>query len=274
MSSLQRIGSSENGHGSARLLGLLVIFPLLALTVMAVAPLQAAHAQAPPSSSVTVSAVNQFGQALPGDYYTVFRAVYFGPFNTQGEAVVATGVTSSTFAVAARPGYSLQVYAYGSCAFSHWKDGSVSDPVAFTATGAALSFTAVYDCSGAVIENTGTITIYDHRTPQSNWAPCFAQVCDLGTGPGASMYVVLYDSNGTVAGTGFSNENGLTFTGLNPSATYFVYPSDCTLCHGSTHDVLFSHWGDGNTSTRPLAVTANDTSVNAWYICTNTCGGV
>jgi hypothetical protein len=71
MSSLQRIGSSENGRGSARLLGLLVIFPLLALTVMAVAPLQGAEAQAP-SSGVTVNAVNQFGEALPGDYYTAF----------------------------------------------------------------------------------------------------------------------------------------------------------------------------------------------------------
>ena len=266
------IPSRAAGAGSARLLGLLVMFPLLALTVMAVAPLEAAHAQASSSSGVTVNAVNQFGQALPGDYYTIFQAVDYGPFG-HGEDVVATGVTSSTFEGAAGPGYSLQVYDYGSCTFSHWSDGALSDPVTFAATGAALSFTAVYDCVGAVIENNGTITIYDHRTPQSDWAPCFALVCDLGTGPGASMYVGLYGSNGTLVGTGFSNENGLTFTGLNPSATYYIYPSDCDLCHGSTHDVLFSHWGDGNT-TRPLAVTANDTSVNAWYICTSTCGGV
>jgi hypothetical protein len=172
--------------------------------------------------------------------------------------------------------YSLQVYAYGSCTFSHWSDGAVSDPMTFTATGAALSFTAVYNCVGAAIENNGTITIYDHRTPQSDWAPCFALVCNLGTGPGAAMYVTLYGANGTVVGTGFSNENGLTFTGLNPSATYYLYPADCDLCHGSTHDVLFSHWGDGNnsTTTRPLPVTANGTSVNAWYICTNGCGGI
>jgi hypothetical protein len=272
MSSLQRTGSSENGHGSARLLGLLVIFPLLAITVMAVAPLEAAHAQAP-DSSVTVNAVNQFGQALPRDYYTVSQAVPYGPYNGQGETVAATGVTGSTFEAMGGNTYSLQVYDYGSCTFSHWSDGVVSDPVAITATGAALSFTAVYNCVGAVIENSGTITIYDHRTPQSDWAPCFALVCDLGTGPGASMYVGLYSSNGTLVGTGFSNENGLTFTGLNPSATYYIYPSDCDLCHGSTHDVLFSHWGDGNT-TRPLAVTANDTSLNAWYTCTNGCGGV
>jgi hypothetical protein len=272
MLSSQSIGSGENSRGSTRLLGLLVIFPLLALTVMAVAPLQAAHAQAP-ESVVTVNAVNQFGEVLPGDYYTVSQAVHNDPYNSQGEAVVATGVTGSTFEAAAGPSYSLQVYEYGSCAFSHWSDGSLSNPVTFTATGAALSFTAVYDCVGAVIENNGTITIYDHRTPQSDWAPCFALVCNLGTGPGASMYVGLYSSNGTLVGTGFSNENGLTFTGLNPSATYYIYPSDCDLCHGSTHDVLFSHWGDGN-ATRPFAVTANDTSVDAWYICTNGCGGI
>jgi len=235
--------------------------------------MQAAHAQAP-TSGVTVNAVNQFGEALPGDYYTAYEAVYFGPFNALGEAVAATGVTASTFAAVAGSTYTLQVYTYGSCEFSHWTNGAVSDPVTFTATGAALSFTAVYTCVGAVIENNGTITIYDHRTPQSDWAPCFALVCNLGTGPGASMYVALYDSNGTIVGTGFSNENGLTFTGLNPSATYYIYPSDCDLCHGSTHDVLFSHWGDGNNTTRPLAVTANDTSVDAWYTCTNGCGGV
>ena len=269
---LQKVDSRENGRGSAHLLGVLVIFSLLALTVMAVAPLQAAHAQ-PSSSGVTVKAVNQFGGALPGDYYTVSQAVYYGPFMPHGEDVVATGVTSSTFTAAAGHVYSLQVYAYGSCTFSHWSDGALSDPMTFAATGAALSFTAVYNCVGAVIENNGSITIYDHRTPQSNWAPCFSLVCNLGTGPGASMYVTLYDSNGTIAGTGFSNENGLTFTGLDPSATYYVYPSDCDLCHGSTHDVLFSHWGDGNT-TRPLAVTANNTVLDAWYICTNTCGGV
>ncbi len=271
MSSLQRIGSRENGRGSARLLGILVIFPLLALTVAAVAPLQAAHAQTP-ASSVTVKAVDQFGNVLPGDYYTVSQIAYGPMENMQREYVVATGVTVSTFAAAAGSAYLLEISTYGSCTFNHWAGGHLSDPMAFTATGAALSFTAVYDCSGAV-DNAGTITVYDHRLPQSNWAACFALVCSAGTGPGASMWVVLYNSTGTIVGTGFSNENGLTFSGLNPSATYLVYPADCDLCHGSTHDVVFSHWGDGS-ATRPFAVTANDTSVSAWYACTNTCGGV
>ena len=104
--------------GSARLFGLLVIFPLLALTAMAVAPLEAAHAQ-PPSSGVTVNAVNQFGDAIPGDYYTVSETFY-GAVYDQGNAVVATGVTASTFSAAAGSTYTIQVYGYGSCAFSHW----------------------------------------------------------------------------------------------------------------------------------------------------------
>ena len=249
-----------------------MIFPLLALTVMAVAPLQATHAQVS-ASSVTVKAVDQYGNVLPGDYYTVSQIAY-GPLDfMQRDYVVASGVTVSTFAVAAGSEYFLDIYTYGSCTFSHWTGGALSDPMQFTATGAALSFTAVYACTGAVVANTGTITIYDHRMPQSNWAACFALVCSAGTGPGASMWVVLYDSTGTIVGTGFSNENGLTFSGLNPSATYLVYPADCNLCHTSTHDVVFNHWGDGS-ATRPLAVTANDTSLNAFYDCTNTCGGV
>jgi hypothetical protein len=89
------------------------------------------------------------------------------------------------------------------------------------------------------------------------------------------MWVVLYDSTGTVVATGFSNENGLTFTGLNPNAVYFISPTDCDLCHGSTHDVQFSYWGTGTTgsSTRPLAVTGNGTLLDAWYTCDNGCGG-
>jgi hypothetical protein len=86
------------------------------------------------------------------------------------------------------------------------------------------------------------------------------------------MWVVLYDASGAVVGTGFADENGHTFTGLNAAATYYLYPSDCAQCHSSTHDVNFDHWGTGG-NTRPLPVAATGTSVDAWYICTNGCGG-
>src|SRR4029077_13486836 len=130
---------------------------------MAAAPLEAAHAK-PSSSGVTVNAVNQFGEALPGDFYTVSQPVNYGPYGGRGEAVVATGVTSSTFAAPAGPAYTLQVYTYGSCTFSHWSHGALSDPTTFAATGAALSFTAVYDCAGAVKTASSSIIVSTEYT--------------------------------------------------------------------------------------------------------------
>jgi hypothetical protein len=234
-------------------------------------------------SSVTVNSVDQSGNVISG-YYTVLDDL--------STSAVATGFTAATFATTAGSAYTLQLDGFGICSFSSWSGGTASNPMTFTATGGAISFTAAFNCSGGTSTTTtgggagnagatsgesgagpGTITIYDHRVPQSDWAACFALVCNAGTGPGASMWVVLYDSSGTAVATGFSNENGYTFTGLNPSATYYLYPADCDQCHTSTHDVLFNHWGDG-TSTRPLAVAATGTFVDAWYICTNTCGGV
>ena len=113
------------------------------------------------------------------------------------------------------------------------------------------------------------ITVYAHRIPAPYWAPCFALTCSAGTGPGTTMYFVLYNSSGGIVQTGFANENGYAFTGLKAGTTYYLYPEDCDMCHGSTHDVIFAHWGDGNT-TRPLAVVVGS-SVDAWFSCTNGC---
>ena len=163
----------------------------------------------------------------------------------------------------------------------------------FTMSGTTMAFTAQFNCGasgngaggwttpGETGHGAGTITIYDHRTPAGYWADCYAltcanpqALCDTScTGPGAAMWVVLYNSAGTVVATGFADENGLTFSGLNPSATYYLYPSDCDLCHDSTHDVLFNNWANGST-TRPLAVVANGSYYDAWYICTNGCSGI
>jgi hypothetical protein len=115
----------------------------------------------------------------------------------------------------------------------------------------------------------GGITVSANRIQASYWDPCFATTCSAGTGPGTTMYFVLYDSSGNVVQTGFADEHGYTFSGLNPSATYYVYPDDCNACHGSMHDVVFQRWGDGGT-VRPIAATVGS-SLDAWYSCTNNC---
>ena len=85
------------------------------------------------------------------------------------------------------------------------------------------------------------------------------------------MYIILYNSSGNIVQTGFVNEQGYTFTGLTPGATYYVYPTDCDSCHNSTHDVVFTYWGN-NSTVRPIAITAGE-SLDAWYSCTNGCRG-
>ncbi len=117
-----------------------------------------------------------------------------------------------------------------------------------------------------------TITVYAHRIPAPYWDPCFAITCSAGTGPGASMWIALYNSVGGFIEGGFADENGFNFTGLNPTATYYVYPTDCDSCHGSTHDVIFQYWGDNNSTVRPRAATVG-ASLDAWYSCTNNCSG-
>ncbi|MHB8567740.1 MAG: hypothetical protein ACYC7D_14590 [Nitrososphaerales archaeon] len=112
--------------------------------------------------------------------------------------------------------------------------------------------------------DSGVITIYASRVPSPYWAACFATICSTGTGPGATMYFALYNSSGSLVTTAFANENGYNFTGLNLHSMYYVYPNDCDYCHNSPHNVVFSHWGNGNT-TRPLEV-AVGSSLNAWFV--------
>jgi hypothetical protein len=117
---------------------------------------------------------------------------------------------------------------------------------------------------------TGQITVYAHRIPSPYWSPCFALNCSAGTGPGTSMYFVLYNSTGGLVQDGFANEAGFTFKGFVPGSTYFVYPEDCDLCHGSNHDIVFQYWGDNASTTRPIAASPGD-SLDAWFSCTNSC---
>lgn len=219
---------------------------------------------APGTSVLTIDAQLNGGGAIDGLYTILY----------QGGNVVATGYSPARFVLTNGQPYEVEVDGYGSNYFQYWSDtGSVNSVRAVT-TSTSLSLTAVI-CGGPPgtcpdPKPVGGITVYVHRISASYWAPCFAFACSAGTGPGASMYVVLYDSSGNVVQTGFANEQGITFTGLNPGETYYVYPDDCDLCHGSVHDVVFSYWGADVSTTRPLAATTG-TSLDAWYSCTNGC---
>jgi hypothetical protein len=90
-----------------------------------------------PSSSLTISSVDQDGNTMAG-YYTALW--------TSG-SVIATGFTTSVFSTTSGQSYSIQVDSYGSCTFSHWSDGVTTNPRPFTASSSPESFTAVYTCS-------------------------------------------------------------------------------------------------------------------------------
>ena len=145
-----------------------------------------------------------------------------------------------------------------------------SDSFTYTASDTLNLFSGTGTVSVAVNPQ-GGITVTANRIQASYWDPCFATTCSYGTGPGAAMYIVLCSDVSclNVVAFGFADEHGYTFSGLSPTATYYVLPDDCNSCHGSAHNVVFSHWGDGST-VRPRAATAG-ARLDAWYSCTNGC---
>ena len=195
---------------------------------------------------------------------------------SQNNVTVATGYSPAQFTVNDGQTYVVGVDDYSPYYFQYWQDTGSVNSNSTLATSSNLSLTAVM-CDGPPGTCTDPtpadgITVYAHRISASYWAPCFATACSAGTGPGATMFFELLDSSGNVVQTGYANEQGYTFTGLTPGASYYVYAEDCDLCHGSTHDVVFDYWGDDTSTTNPIAATVG-TSLDAWFSCTNGCSG-
>jgi len=219
------------------------------------------------NSSITVNSAYYSGAIFNGTYVLL----------EQDGRILATGFTPVTFVVRGSETYSIAVQDFANAYFYQWSDGVCSSPVSINVNifASQIALTAIFRTTPAppssCVDPTG-ITVYAARISAPYWAPCFALVCTAGTGPGASMEFILYDSSGNIIATSLSNENGHTFTGLTPGAMYYVYPTDCDLCHGSTHDVVFEYWNNDTSTVRPLAVTVGET-LTAWYSCTNNCTG-
>jgi hypothetical protein len=124
------------------------------------------------------------------------------------------------------------------------------------------------DASGHPLTGSSSIFYTAHRIPDPIWAPCFATSCSAGTGPGAGMYFDLYDSSGNIIAQGWSDETGVTITGLTAGATYYIHPLDCDNCHQdpNLHNVVFYYWYDGSmTNPRGFVAGSGSPQTEAFY---------
>lgn len=222
------------------------------------------------TSSLTVGSRWANGTAISGMYAVLY----------QGGTQVASGYTPVQFTLTDGQPYQVEVEGYGSAYFQYWGDTNWVNALRNVTLSSPASFDAVF-CKGACSDGSTApppsdgVTVYADRIPASYWSPCFATVCSAGTGPGASMYVVIEDSAGNVLHSAYADEWGVTFTGLTPGVTYYVLATNCNMCHGSVHDVVFNYWtggtlGSSQYASNPLAVKAGGV-VEAWYSCTNSC---
>lgn len=165
------------------------------------------------------------------------------------------GSTPMSFAAISGEAYTISVSDFGSTQFVRWLDTGDTNRVRSIAVTSATTFTAIYNVGPPSYppppqppagSDPNGITVYAYRIPSWQWGPTFASA-------NANMYFVLYNSTGALIQTGFADENGYTFSGLESGATYYVYPTDCDGCHSSRHDVVFRHWEDSSTE-RPRGV--------------------
>ena len=204
------------------------------------------------ASSPTISMTTQY----PNDWVLDLASVARGVTLSSPTCAQQWDITSTGEVTGASSSYVAPSPARVTCSWTASGSGGLWDDVAVDVHAATPS---------------AGITVFASRIPASYWAPCFATTCSAGTGPGATMYVALYDSAMNLLQSGYADEHGYTFTGLTPGVTYYVYADDCDMCHGTFHDVVFQYWGNGMT-TRPIGVTVGS-SLDAWYSCTAQCTG-
>jgi len=187
-----------------------------------------------PAGSVTVSAVDQSGDALNG-YYAVL---------SHSNSQVGTGFTPATFQTTIGQSYAVQVFNYGGCSFTSWQDsGSTSSLRTFTAASSGLAYTAVYECTNLPSGGgSGTSTI------------AVSTVNSAGASV-SGYYITLWQNGAQLKGC-FSQ---CSFTVSN-GQTYEVVASG----YGSE---AFSHWSGGTSGAATVTTpsTGGTVSLTAVY---------
>jgi sugar lactone lactonase YvrE len=158
-------------------------------------------------STLTVMAVDQNGNPLPGYFTTLW----------QGGQQLQSRFTPATFTgLSAGQGYSILADNFGGCSFVQWSGGSPVMPAAFVApAGVSSNLTAIYNCTP-----TGTSTVN-------------VSTMNTGGNPQSGFYMTLWQNSSPVQSCfspcSFTVQNGMG---------YQVSAAD----YGQS---AFNHWSDG-----------------------------
>ena len=160
--------------------GTCIMFSLITLLLLMVSSVPLAPHAAASTSSVTVLSVNGTGAAITG-YQSVLYA--------SSGIFLSSGFTPKTFPTTFGLQYTVRAENYGRCTFSTWSDGVATNPRPFTATGSALTFTAVYNCS----DRAAGLIIPLYFYPDSSWSTIIQL---RNTYPAVPITVVLNPGDG------------------------------------------------------------------------------
>lgn len=166
--------------------------------------------QSSPTSKLTITSQDSNGNPIYG-YYTTLS----------GDGMMAHGFTTATYTLVSGFAYTVQVYSYRSCVFSHWLDGGSTNPSRAIEITSNEQFTVVYNCSSSA--NTVNIGVISTNIETS--------------GEISGYYIALYDSNGNVIATGFTPTH---FT-VTKGQTYSIRADSYGSC-------TFNNWLDPTTS--------------------------